>query len=115
MENATLHLASGEPTGLSVRHFRVEEALSSLFSIRVRAVSPDTSLDLGRLVGHDVTSGLIARKRFDFVNFTGSVEGGRAIERAAAGTFTPVTLELGGKDPAYVIEDAELDAQAGSG
>ncbi len=61
MENATLHLASGEPTGLSVRHFRVEEALSSLFSIRVRAVSPDTSLDLGRLVGHDVTFGIVGR------------------------------------------------------
>lgn len=61
-------------------------------------------------VGHDVTSALIARKSFDFVNFTGSVEGGRSIERAAAGTFTPVGLELGGKDPAYVMEDADLDA-----
>ena len=35
------------------------------------------------------TSALIAGNAFDFVNFTGSVEGGRAIERAAAGTFTP--------------------------
>ena len=37
---------------------------------------------------HDVTSALIAARCFDFVNFTGSVEGGRSIERAAAGTFT---------------------------
>jgi acyl-CoA reductase-like NAD-dependent aldehyde dehydrogenase len=36
------------------------------------------------------------------------VEGGRAIERAAAGTFTTVGLELGGKDPAYVRADADM-------
>jgi acyl-CoA reductase-like NAD-dependent aldehyde dehydrogenase len=59
---------------------------------------------------HDTTSALISGNAFDFVNFTGSVEGGRAIERAAAGTFTPVGLELGGKDPGYVMEDADLDA-----
>ncbi|SLN14640.1 Betaine aldehyde dehydrogenase [Pseudoruegeria aquimaris] len=59
---------------------------------------------------HRTTSALIAQKRFGFVNFTGSVGGGRAIERAAAGTFTGVGLELGGKDPGYVRADADLDA-----
>jgi acyl-CoA reductase-like NAD-dependent aldehyde dehydrogenase len=59
---------------------------------------------------HDTTSALIGEKSFGFVNFTGSVEGGRSIERAAAGTFTNVGLELGGKDPGYVMEDADLDA-----
>jgi acyl-CoA reductase-like NAD-dependent aldehyde dehydrogenase len=59
---------------------------------------------------HDTTSSLIAARSFDFVNFTGSVEGGRSIERAAAGTFTGLGLELGGKDPGYVMEDADLDA-----
>lgn len=59
---------------------------------------------------HDTTSGLIAAKSFGFVNFTGSVGGGRAMERAAAGTFTSLGLELGGKDPGYVMEDADLDA-----
>ena len=59
---------------------------------------------------HGTTSALIAEKSFDFVNFTGSVEGGRSIERAAAGTFTPLGLELGGKDPGYVMEDADLNA-----
>jgi acyl-CoA reductase-like NAD-dependent aldehyde dehydrogenase len=63
-------------------------------------------------LGHDTTSGLIASGALDFVNFTGSVDGGRAIERAAAGTFTPVATELGGKDPGYVMEDADLDAAA---
>lgn len=58
---------------------------------------------------HEQTSRLIGSGAVDFVNFTGSVEGGRAIERAAAGTFTPLGLELGGKDPAYVRADADLD------
>ena len=59
---------------------------------------------------HQTTSELIAAKSFGFVNFTGSVAGGQAIERAAAGTFTGVGLELGGKDPGYVCDDADLDA-----
>lgn len=59
---------------------------------------------------HATTSALIAERGFDFVNFTGSVAGGREMERAAAGTFTGVGTELGGKDPAYVMDDADLDA-----
>ncbi len=61
------------------------------------------------VLDHKGTETLIADRAFDFVNFTGSVGGGRAIERAAAGTFTALGLELGGKDPAYVMEDADLD------
>ena len=59
---------------------------------------------------HDVTGKLIADGAFGFVNFTGSVGGGKAMEQAAAGTFTGMSLELGGKDPGYVMEDADLDA-----
>lgn len=59
---------------------------------------------------HATTEALIAARSFGFVNFTGSVGGGAAIERAAAGTFTATGLELGGKDPGYVRADADLDA-----
>jgi acyl-CoA reductase-like NAD-dependent aldehyde dehydrogenase len=58
---------------------------------------------------HEGTSRLIASRSVDHVNFTGSVAGGQAIERAAAGTFTTLGLELGGKDPAYVRADADFD------
>lgn len=61
-------------------------------------------------LSHGTTSDLIAANVFDFVNFTGSVGGGQAMERAAAGTFTGVGTELGGKDPGYVMDDADLDA-----
>jgi len=59
---------------------------------------------------HATTSALIAGNNVDFVNFTGSVGGGQEMERAAAGTFTGVGTELGGKDPGYVMDDADLDA-----
>jgi acyl-CoA reductase-like NAD-dependent aldehyde dehydrogenase len=59
---------------------------------------------------HATTSDLIASRAFDFVNFTGSVGGGKAMEAAASGTFTGLGLELGGKDPGYVMDDADLDA-----
>ena len=59
---------------------------------------------------HDTTSALISDRAFDFINFTGSVSGGVAMEKAAAGTFTGIGLELGGKDPGYVMENANLDA-----
>ncbi|MDP5216536.1 aldehyde dehydrogenase family protein [Ruegeria sp. 2205SS24-7] len=62
------------------------------------------------VLDHDATTDLIAGRHVDFVNFTGSVTGGQAMERAAAGTFIPVSTELGGKDPGYVRADADLDA-----
>ncbi len=61
------------------------------------------------VLGHADTEALIASGQIDHINFTGSVEGGRRIERAAAGTFASLGLELGGKDPAYVRADANLD------
>jgi len=70
---------------------------------------PD-DLFINLYLDHEITAELIQARQFNFVNFTGSVGGGRAIERAAAGTFTGVGLELGGKDPGYVMEDADIDA-----
>ena len=61
------------------------------------------------VMSHEQTEKLIGSGKIDHINFTGSVAGGRAIERAAAGTFASIGLELGGKDPAYVRADAKLD------
>ncbi|WP_170413200.1 aldehyde dehydrogenase family protein [Ruegeria arenilitoris] len=74
------------------------------------AAGVPTDVFQNAFLSHDVTNDLIAGNAFDFVNFTGSVGGGQAMERAAAGTFTGVGTELGGKDPGYVMEDADLDA-----
>jgi acyl-CoA reductase-like NAD-dependent aldehyde dehydrogenase len=59
--------------------------------------------------GHDEVAGMIEDGRVNFVSFTGSVEGGCAVQRAAARRFVATNLELGGKDPAYVRPDAPLE------
>ncbi len=64
---------------------------------------------LNIVLDHASTEKLLASGAIDHVNFTGSVGGGRAIEKAAAGTFMTLGLELGGKDPAYVLPDVNLD------
>ena len=61
------------------------------------------------VISHAQTEKLLGSGRIDHVNFTGSVAGGRAIEKAAAGTFMTLGLELGGKDPAYVLPDVKMD------
>jgi acyl-CoA reductase-like NAD-dependent aldehyde dehydrogenase len=61
-------------------------------------------------LSHEQASRLLGSGLVDHSTFTGSVESGRAVERAAAGSFTTLTLELGGKDPAYVRADADLAA-----
>ncbi len=61
------------------------------------------------VLDHTSTEKLLASGSIDHVNFTGSVGGGRAIEKAASGTFMSLGLELGGKDPAYVLPDVNLD------
>jgi acyl-CoA reductase-like NAD-dependent aldehyde dehydrogenase len=59
-------------------------------------------------LSREQTAQLIRNPAIGAVAFTGSVAGGEEIERAAAGRFIPVGLELGGKDPAYVRADCDL-------
>jgi acyl-CoA reductase-like NAD-dependent aldehyde dehydrogenase len=59
-------------------------------------------------MSHELTAEVVRDARIAHVAFTGSVEGGRAVHAAAAGTFKSSGLELGGKDPAYVRADADL-------
>ncbi|MBS7661993.1 aldehyde dehydrogenase family protein [Pseudomonas lalucatii] len=60
-------------------------------------------------LSHADTERLITAPAVQYVAFTGSVPGGAMVERAAAGRFIGTGLELGGKDPAYVRADADLD------
>ena len=59
--------------------------------------------------GSVVGNALAGHPKIGMVSFTGSVEGGIAIMRAAAENVTKVSLELGGKAPAIVMADADLD------
>ncbi|AIQ10893.1 aldehyde dehydrogenase [Paenibacillus durus] len=58
------------------------------------------------------TSEALLREKFDYIFFTGSVPVGKIVMIAAAKHLTPVTLELGGKSPCIVHEDANLKLAA---
>jgi len=60
-------------------------------------------------LSHADSEKLMADPRVDFVNFTGSVKAGHAVQKAISGKFIVAGLELGGKDPAYVRADANLE------
>jgi acyl-CoA reductase-like NAD-dependent aldehyde dehydrogenase len=79
------------------------------FATAAKAAGLPDGLFQNLVLNHADTEKLIGSGEIDHINFTGSVEGGRRIEKAAAGTFATLGLELGGKDPAYVRPDAKLD------
>lgn len=60
-------------------------------------------------INHQQVAKIIADPRVAYVCFTGSVAGGHIVQQALSGTFTSSGLELGGKDPAYIREDADFE------
>ncbi|MDQ3392455.1 MAG: aldehyde dehydrogenase family protein [Actinomycetota bacterium] len=67
---------------------------------------------VGVVTGAVAESTALLRERFDHIFFTGNGTVGRVVLRAAAEHLTPVTLELGGKSPAIVASDADIDIAA---
>jgi len=59
-------------------------------------------------LSHENAQYFMSDTRVDYVNFTGSVAGGRAVQKAISSKFIGSGLELGGKDPAYVRADADI-------
>jgi aldehyde dehydrogenase (NAD+) len=55
---------------------------------------------------------LLLKEKYDYIFFTGSAETGKLVMKAAADNLTPVSLELGGKCPAIVNEDADIKISA---
>lgn len=64
------------------------------------------------ITGDVETSTYLLKQKWDYVFFTGSVHVGKIVAKAAAEHLTPVTLELGGKNPCIVDESANLDVAA---
>lgn len=62
--------------------------------------------------GEPTGAALTSHEDVDTITFTGSVRTGKAIMEAAASHVTPVTLELGGKNPAIVFPDADIENAA---
>lgn len=71
---------------------------------------PDGALNVVPGLGAEAGAALTAHPGVHHVSFTGSVATGRLVQRAASDNVIPVTLELGGKSPQIVFNDADLDA-----
>jgi phenylacetaldehyde dehydrogenase len=75
---------------------------------------PDGVVNVITGFGETAGAALAAHAMVDKVAFTGSTEVGRLIVQAAAGNLKKVSLELGGKSPNIVFDDAPDDAVAGA-
>jgi len=71
---------------------------------------PDGVLNCVTGLGHEAGAAIAAHDRVAKVAFTGSTQIGKEIVKAASGNLKKVTLELGGKSPVVVFDDADLDA-----
>lgn len=93
--------------------------------VKPSAYAPATSAALAELIssvfppeyvavveGGRAENTALLEQRFDYIFFTGSPEVGKSVMKAAAAHLTPVTLELGGKSPVIVAEDADLELAA---
>ena len=75
-----------------------------------RAGLPDGALNVVTGLGAEAGAALASHPSVQHISFTGSVPVGKLIQTAAAENVVPVTLELGGKSPQLVFEDADVDA-----
>ena len=101
-------LAAGNTVVLKPAEF------TPLTALAFAAICVETGLPPGvvNIVTGDGATGaaLVAHTGVDKIAFTGSTEVGRAIRKATAGTGKKLSLELGGKSPFVVFEDADLDS-----
>ncbi|KAL7786280.1 Aldehyde/histidinol dehydrogenase [Trichoderma ceciliae] len=107
-------VAAGNTVILKASEF-APQCMRALVSIFHEAGLPNGVMNM---IAHDrhsaaeITTALIASPHIKKINFTGSTNVGRIIGRLAGEHLKPVILELGGKAPAIVWEDADLDAAA---
>lgn len=85
-----------------------------LTALAFAQIATDAGLPAGALnvvtgLGHEAGAALSAHAGIAHMSFTGSVGTGELIQAAAAQNVIPVTLELGGKSPQLVFDDADLD------
>ena len=78
--------------------------------IALEAGLPDGALNVVPGLGAEAGAALSGHKDVQHISFTGSVSTGAMVQQAAGRNVVPVTLELGGKSPQLVFDDADLDA-----
>ncbi len=99
-------LVAGNAVVLKPSEFTSLVALE-LAALLWKAGVPEDVLQV--VVGDGSTGGALVNANIDKLVFTGSVATGKRIAQAAAARLLPVVLELGGKDPMLVLDDADID------
>jgi acyl-CoA reductase-like NAD-dependent aldehyde dehydrogenase len=92
-----------------VKHARLTPLCAGHFADAFARTELPAGLIAAVTLDHEVTAKLIRSGQVDYVSFTGSVAGGHEVYGHASARFIDAGLELGGKDPAYVCEDANFD------
>lgn len=89
-----------------------EACLTALAFARIccEAGLPDGALNVVPGLGSEAGAALAAHPHVQHISFTGSVRTGALVQQAAGANVVPVTLELGGKSPQLVFDDADIDA-----
>lgn len=113
------------PVQLTLSPMAASLAAGNAVVLKPSELVPTTSSVLARLVrehldpeavavieGGPETSTALLEERFDHIFFTGSTSIGRVVAQAAARHLTPTILELGGKSPVIVADDADIDIAA---
>jgi acyl-CoA reductase-like NAD-dependent aldehyde dehydrogenase len=91
-----------------IKHARLTPLCGDAFVDAFRKTNLPPDLVASIHVSHADVRKLIDARAVDFISFTGSVEGGREVYKEASSQLLDMGLELGGKDPAFVCEDAKF-------
>jgi acyl-CoA reductase-like NAD-dependent aldehyde dehydrogenase len=91
-----------------IKHARLTPLCGDAFVEAFRKTSLPQDLVASVHVSHGAIRKLVEARAVDFISFTGSVEGGRQVYQEASSQLLDMGLELGGKDPAFVREDANF-------
>ena len=91
-----------------IKHARLTPLCGDAFVEAFRKTNLPQDLVASVHVNHAAIRKLIEARAVDFISFTGSVEGGRQVYQEASSRLLDMGLELGGKDPALVREDADF-------
>ena len=99
-------LATGNAVVLKPSEFTPYSSLELEKLLRAAGLDPDL---LQVITGDGAAGAALLSANIQKVVFTGSVATGKRVAQAAAARLLPVVLELGGKDPMIVLEDADID------
>ena len=113
------------PVNLVLEPLVASFAAGNVVAVKPSEVSPNTTGVIARELpkyvdpraleifeGDAAVSTALLKQQFDHIFFTGSTHVGRIVMRAAAEHLTPVVLELGGKSPVIVADDADISVAA---